>query len=62
MACPGVAGVIISRFQIAGRPETEATLSGILRPQKNEALTLDPVNPNAETGYVLLSLQGGLVG
>ena len=34
----------------------------ILRPQKNEALTLDPVNPNAETGYVLLSLQGGLVG
>lgn len=62
MACPGVVGVVVNRLQIAGRPETEATATGILRPRRNEALTLDPVTPNAETGYVLLTMEGGQVG
>lgn len=62
MAVPGVTGVIVNRLQIAGRPGTEATATGVLRPGRDEALTLDPVSPSSETGYVLLSLQGGQVG
>jgi hypothetical protein len=62
MAVAGVDGVLINRLQIAGRPESEATASGVLTPGPQEALTLDPVNPSSETGYVLLELRGGQVG
>lgn len=62
MAVPGVDGVLVNRLQVAGRPESDATVSGILRPGPQEALTLDPVNPSSETGYVLLELRGGQVG
>ncbi|MDJ0824930.1 MAG: hypothetical protein QNJ16_05445 [Rhodobacter sp.] len=62
MAVPGVEGVLINRLQIAGRPGSDATASGILRPGSQEALTLDPDNPSSETGYVVLELRGGQVG
>lgn len=62
MAIPGVAGVLINRFQIAGRPASDATATGILRPGPAEVLTLDPTDPSSETGYVVLEMQGGRVG
>lgn len=62
MALAGVEGVLINRLQIAGRPSSDATLSGVLRPGPHEALTLDPTNPSSETGYVLLDLRGGQIG
>jgi hypothetical protein len=62
MAVAGVEGVLVNRLQIAGRPESDATVSGILRPGPQEALTLDPVNPSSRTGYVILELRGGQVG
>lgn len=62
MAIAGVAGVVVNRLQVAGRPESEASASGILRPGLYEALTLDPETPSSETGYVVLELRGGQVG
>lgn len=62
MAVPGVEGVLMNRLQVAGRPASDATASGILRPGIQEALTLDPDNPSSETGYVVLELRGGQVG
>ena len=62
MAVPGVEGVLINRLQVAGRPTSDATASGVLRPGVNEALTLDPDNPSSETGYVILEMRGGQVG
>ena len=62
MKLPGVAGVVINRFQIAGRPETDATTSGVLAPGKGEAMILDNADPSSETGYILLQMSGGLLG
>lgn len=62
MMVPGVEGVIVNRLQIAGRPETDATASGVLSPGVQEALTLDAANPSSETGYFVLHLAGGQLG
>jgi hypothetical protein len=62
MDLDGVKGVIINRAQIVGRPDTDATLSGVLSPGKNEALSLDAANPSSETGYVILKVSGGQLG
>ncbi len=62
MSVVGVEGVLINRFQIVGRPDSDATATGVLTPRSTEALTLDPQDPSSETGYVVLRLEGGKVG
>jgi hypothetical protein len=60
MGLEGVKGVVFSRIRIVGR--SGSYQSGVLRPQADEALVLDPGDANPRSGYVVLALAGGRLG